>query len=139
MTPFSLHGIGVSNGIAIGKAHLISNALLEVVQYDIDLKNINPNDIESIEVLKDADATSIYGSRGANGVVLITTKKGKAGTPKVNVFVNTGFSERGIAEYDRVGASVASRHALGKLANLISVGVVPRLLRFWVGNELLVF
>jgi len=41
MTPFSLHGIGVSNGIAIGKAHLISNALLEVVQYDIDIKNIH--------------------------------------------------------------------------------------------------
>jgi TonB-linked SusC/RagA family outer membrane protein len=43
------------------------------------LSNINPNDVESIEVLKDADATSIYGSRGANGVVLITTKRGKAG------------------------------------------------------------
>lgn len=43
------------------------------------LNNINPADIESLEVLKDADATAIYGSRGANGVVLITTKKGKAG------------------------------------------------------------
>jgi TonB-linked SusC/RagA family outer membrane protein len=43
------------------------------------LNSINPSDIESIEVLKDADATAIYGSRGANGVVLITTKKGKAG------------------------------------------------------------
>lgn len=43
------------------------------------LNNINPADIESIEVLKDADATAIYGSRGANGVVLITTKKGKQG------------------------------------------------------------
>lgn len=43
------------------------------------LNSINPNDIESIEVLKDADATAIYGSRGANGVVLVTTKKGKAG------------------------------------------------------------
>ena len=41
MTSFSIHGIGVSNGIAIGKAHLISNALLEVVQYDIDIKNIS--------------------------------------------------------------------------------------------------
>ena len=40
MTSFSIHGIGVSNGIAIGKAHLISNALLEVVQYDIDIKNV---------------------------------------------------------------------------------------------------
>ncbi|WP_235964426.1 SusC/RagA family TonB-linked outer membrane protein [Pedobacter gandavensis] len=43
------------------------------------LYNINPGDIESIEVLKDADATAIYGSRGGNGVILITTKKGKAG------------------------------------------------------------
>jgi TonB-linked SusC/RagA family outer membrane protein len=44
------------------------------------LFNINPSDIESIEVLKDADATAIYGSRGANGVILISTKRGKAGT-----------------------------------------------------------
>ena len=44
------------------------------------LNTINPNDIESIEILKDADATAIYGSRGANGVVLITTKKGKPGS-----------------------------------------------------------
>lgn len=43
------------------------------------LNSINPNDIESVEILKDADATAIYGSRGANGVVLITTKKGKSG------------------------------------------------------------
>lgn len=50
------------------------------------LNNINPADIESIEVLKDADATAIYGSRGSNGVILITTKKGKAG--KTNVDIN---------------------------------------------------
>src|SRR5690606_35513400 len=43
------------------------------------LNNINPSDISSIEILKDADATAIYGSRGANGVVLITTKKGVGG------------------------------------------------------------
>ncbi|MDZ7650253.1 MAG: TonB-dependent receptor plug domain-containing protein [Cytophagales bacterium] len=48
------------------------------------LSAINPNDIESIEVLKDADATAVYGSRGANGVVLITTKKGKSGKTKVD-------------------------------------------------------
>jgi len=46
---------------------------------------INPADIESIEVLKDADATAIYGSRGANGVILISTKKGKAGKTSVNI------------------------------------------------------
>ena len=49
------------------------------------LNSINPSDIESIEVLKDADATAIYGSRGANGVVLISTKKGKAGTTRFNL------------------------------------------------------
>lgn len=47
------------------------------------LSMINPNDIEKIEVLKDASATAIYGSRGANGVVIITTKKGQTGKPKV--------------------------------------------------------
>lgn len=54
---------------------------------------INPNDIESIDVLKDASATSIYGSRGANGVILITTKKGKIGKDKVELNVTTGIAE----------------------------------------------
>ncbi len=48
------------------------------------LASINPNDIESVEILKDASGTAIYGSRGANGVVLITTKRGKAGSTKIN-------------------------------------------------------
>lgn len=52
--------------------------------------NINPADIESIEVLKDADATAIYGSRGANGVILVTTKKGKAGKTRLNIDVTEG-------------------------------------------------
>jgi len=54
---------------------------------------LNPADIESIEVLKDADATAIYGSRGANGVILITTKKGKAGQAKVDISVSAGTSK----------------------------------------------
>lgn len=57
------------------------------------LNLINPADIESIEVLKDADATAIYGSRGANGVILITTKKGKAGATKFNMNLYTGWSK----------------------------------------------
>lgn len=57
------------------------------------LNSINPNDIESIEVLKDADATAIYGSRGANGVILITTKKGKSGKISVNFSTNYSISE----------------------------------------------
>ena len=51
------------------------------------LSMINPNDIEKIEVLKDASATAIYGSRGANGVVIITTKKGQEGKPKVELSI----------------------------------------------------
>lgn len=55
------------------------------------LNSINPTDIESIEILKDADATAIYGSRGANGVVLITTKRGKAGKTSYQVNTSTSF------------------------------------------------
>jgi TonB-linked SusC/RagA family outer membrane protein len=57
------------------------------------LDNINPNDIEDIQVLKDAASAAIYGSRAANGVVLITTKRGKAGKPRINVNSNVGFTE----------------------------------------------
>lgn len=53
-------------------------------QYSNALTTINPNDIESIEILKDASATAIYGARGANGVVIITTKKGTAGSKSIN-------------------------------------------------------
>src|SRR6201999_1491948 len=53
---------------------------------------INPADIESITVLRDADATSIYGTQGSNGVILITTKKGKAGKTALDLNVNTGFN-----------------------------------------------
>lgn len=56
------------------------------------LNAINPAIIESIEVLKDADATAIYGSRGANGVVLITTKKGKEGKTRFTINSNTGIT-----------------------------------------------
>ena len=57
------------------------------------LNSINPSDIESVEVLKDADATAIYGSRGANGVVLITTKKGKQGKTRFSANVSQGTAK----------------------------------------------
>lgn len=59
------------------------------------LNAINPNDIESIEILKDADATAIYGSRGGNGVILVTTKKGKAAPVRLNLTTSHGFSTVG--------------------------------------------
>ncbi|MFZ6011096.1 MAG: SusC/RagA family TonB-linked outer membrane protein [Bacteroidota bacterium] len=57
------------------------------------LATINPADIESIEVLKDAAASAIYGSRGANGVVIITTRSGKAGQPKITFESSLGFQQ----------------------------------------------
>jgi TonB-linked SusC/RagA family outer membrane protein len=57
------------------------------------LAGLNPNDIASIEVLKDADATAIYGSRGANGVILITSKKGTSGKTRIDATVNIGFNK----------------------------------------------
>ncbi|RYZ62253.1 MAG: TonB-dependent receptor [Chitinophagaceae bacterium] len=71
--------------------------------YEGFIGDLNTNDIESISLLKDASSTALYGARAANGVVLITTKKGKTGDPKVNINFTSGYSERGIPEYDRVG------------------------------------
>ena len=57
-----------------------------------DFSSLNPADFETISVLKDASATSVYGSRGANGVIVITSKKGKAGTPRLAYGVQYGYS-----------------------------------------------
>lgn len=56
------------------------------------LAYLNPNDIASMDILKDASATAIYGSRGANGVVIITTKRGASGAPTISLNASTGFS-----------------------------------------------
>ncbi|HMI02517.1 MAG TPA: TonB-dependent receptor [Pedobacter sp.] len=83
-----------------------SNAPLYVVDgavYDGSLADINSNDIETVSLLKDASSSALYGARGANGVIIITTKKGKLGEAKLSINLNQGISERGIPEYDRVG------------------------------------
>jgi TonB-linked SusC/RagA family outer membrane protein len=70
-----------------------SNDPLYVVDGIIGAGAVNMSDVESIEVLKDASATAIYGSRGANGVVLVTTRKGKEGRAQITFETNQGFSE----------------------------------------------
>ena len=62
--------------------------------------NLNPNEIESISVLKDASATALYGSRGANGVVVVTTKKGKSGVAELKLSSRTGFSYLNQGNFD---------------------------------------
>lgn len=69
-----------------------------------NLNDININDIESVEVLKDASATALYGSRGANGVILITTKRGKAGQSRFSYDVYTGY-QAPIRLFDMLNAS----------------------------------
>jgi TonB-dependent starch-binding outer membrane protein SusC len=68
------------------------------------LVSINPSDIESISILKDASATAIYGSRGANGVVIITTKQGRGSKPQVTLDYYTGVQKLA-KKYDLLGAS----------------------------------
>ena len=96
------------------------------------IDDINPNDIASLEVLKDASATAIYGSRGANGVVLVTTKRGKAGKSVVSYDAYAGFSNAlgkvevmngpQFAEYKR-----ESRRAVGTYDNTDPVAADKKL------------
>ncbi len=81
----------VVDGIPITQGYFLSGN--RGGQNNNPLSSINPNDIESIEVLKDASATAIYGSRGANGVILITTKKGSDGKPRFNFNSRVGISQ----------------------------------------------
>lgn len=73
-----------------GTGGLIQNGFRGPAGGQSQLFSLNPDDIESISVLKDADATAIYGSRGGNGVILITTKKGKPGKVKMDISVDNG-------------------------------------------------
>ncbi len=78
-----------------------------------NLNNVNPNQIENISVLKDAASAAIYGSRAANGVILVTTKAGKAGRLNVDYSYNFG-SQRATSIYDRITNSVEFMELLNK-------------------------
>lgn len=67
--------------------------VVDGVIFDGTFSDINPNDIQSIDILKDASATAVYGAKAANGVLLITTKKGARGKPNINFNVNVGMVE----------------------------------------------
>ena len=79
---------GAPYNISIRGENTINNSTQPLVVIDGlmggDINSINPNDIQSMDVLKDASSTAIYGARGANGVIIITTKKGFSGKPKVS-------------------------------------------------------
>ena len=86
----------------IGSMSASNNPLYVVdgMPYEGSMSDINPNDVESISVLKDASASAIYGARGANGVVLITTKKASGSQPSVKFDARFGVNSRLIPQYD---------------------------------------
>ena len=74
--------------------------VVDGVPYDGDINNLNNADIESMTVLKDAASNALYGARGANGVIMITTKKAKAGDAIINVDAKWGLNTKALEEYD---------------------------------------
>ncbi len=90
------------------------------------LADINPNDIESVEVLKDAAAASIYGSRASGGVILITTKKGKSGEAKVNYDAYIGMNQPGkqliVLDADQFVSVINKMRSNAGLGNAVALG-----------------
>jgi len=89
---YVVDGVPFASQLLVGSNPILS-ATGEGVVSGNPLNFINPNDIQSIDVLKDADATAIYGSRAANGAILITTKKGKVGNIKVDANLQNGWGQ----------------------------------------------
>ena len=79
--------------------------ILDGAPYHGSLNSINNSDIESLNVLKDASSAALYGARGANGVIIITTKSGKRDKLSITVDARTGFNTRGIPEYDKISST----------------------------------
>ena len=74
--------------------------VVDGIPYSGDMNNINPADIESMTVLKDAASNALYGARGANGVIMITTKKAKRGDAVINVDAKWGLNTKALKDYD---------------------------------------
>jgi TonB-linked SusC/RagA family outer membrane protein len=90
----------------VGSVNASSSPLyvLDGAPYNGSISSLSVDDIESVTVLKDAAAAALYGSRGANGVIMIKTKQGRQGKAMINANLRTGWMERGIPEYDRVNS-----------------------------------
>ncbi len=110
-----IRGVGSPNG---------SNTPLYVIDgvpFGGNISDLNPNDIESLTVLKDATSAALYGNRASNGVILITTKRGKSDRVGLTVSVNQGIFNRAIPEYDKVDAKDFMQvFFTGYMNNLIS-------------------
>lgn len=100
--------------------------VLDGVPYGGNISDLNANDIESISVLKDATSAALYGNRASNGVILITTKKGKSDQIRIRMSTNQGVYTRGMKEYDRVGPNDFMESMWKSYRNqLVSTGAEP--------------
>lgn len=93
-----IRGFGSINGNA-DPLYIVDDA-----PFQGSLNDINPNDIASVTVLKDASATALYGSQGASGVIVITTKKGSDLGDKIDVTIKSGINYEGMPRYDRINS-----------------------------------
>ena len=117
-----IRGVGSINGTT-EPLYVVDGVPITAGNYGVDgyssnvLASINPEDIESVSVLKDAASASLYGSRAANGVVLITTKRGKQGKTQFTFKANTGFSRIATNSYELMNASEAFDYQREALIN----------------------
>ncbi|WP_460610261.1 SusC/RagA family TonB-linked outer membrane protein [Hymenobacter terrigena] len=111
----TIRGIGTLGNAASGPLYVIDGLWTD------NIRDLNPNDIETLNVLKDASSTAIYGSRGANGVVQITTKKGKAGAPSIGVNAYAGVDN----VYKRYKLTNASEWADRAVQAYANAGIDP--------------
>ncbi|MFD1615437.1 SusC/RagA family TonB-linked outer membrane protein [Gelatiniphilus marinus] len=110
--------------------------IVDGIQYEGALNTINQEDIESFTILKDAASTSLYGSRAANGVVIITTKTGTKGAIKVNASTQSGFVYRGIPNYDMLSPGQYYETMWEALRNTSAAGGDPAFASANIYNQL---
>lgn len=119
-------GAGISIRVrGFGSINASSSPLYVVdgVPYDGFINALNPDDIESISVLKDASASALYGARGANGVVIITTKRGDDSEPTVRFKATFGTASRAVEQYETVDAKTYMELMYeGRVNEIIALG-----------------
>ncbi len=102
--------------------------VVDGMPFDGDISSINPADIENMSVLKDAAASALYGARGANGVIMVTTKKGNSGNARISFDAKWGVNQRQIGKYDVMESTDLYMETLYKSfynAGIYSLGYSP--------------
>ncbi|MBR5600280.1 MAG: TonB-dependent receptor [Bacteroidaceae bacterium] len=113
--------------------------VVDGMPFDGDISSINPADIENMSVLKDAAASALYGARGANGVIMVTTKKGNSGNARVSFDAKWGVNQRQIGKYDVMESSNQYMETLYKSfynAGIYSLGYSPLNAHNYANGEL---